>query len=90
MHGILFLELVKRRVDDQYILKFYEDINASSMVNTYNVKIQPYLDILTITKYRKAMSRLKMSSHRLQIESGGGKNQQASPYLKENVHYAIN
>ena len=90
MHGILFLELVKRRVDDQYILKFYEDINASSMVNTYNLKIQPYLDILTLTKYRKAMSSLKMSSHRLQIEPGAGINQQASPYLKENVHYAIN
>ena len=40
------------------------------MVNTYNLKIQPYLDILTKTKYRKAMSRLKMSSHRLQVESG--------------------
>jgi len=70
----LFLELVKRRVDDQYIQKLYEDINSSSRAKTYklfaNLKFQPYLDILTITKYRKATSRLKMSSHRLQVESG--------------------
>ena len=42
--------------------------------------IQKYLDILSIVKYRKSLSRLRLSSHRLEVEVGRWTKPNKTPY----------
>ena len=35
-----------------------------------NCKLQPYLTCITLEKFRISLSRLRMSSHRLKVETG--------------------
>ena len=43
---------------------------ARFYLNIENFQYQKYLDILTVQKYRISLSRLRLSSHRLEIEMG--------------------
>jgi hypothetical protein len=49
-------------------------LQGSSRARTYNLyarfKFQPYLDIIKNTRLRIALSRLRVSAHRLEIETG--------------------
>ena len=35
-----------------------------------SIQFQPYLNVLTVTKISQALSKLRVSSHRLEIEAG--------------------
>ena len=62
------------RIRDQFIPNWNSRLNDSSRSAFYRsfceFRFQPYLDILNIVKYRAALSRIRMSSHRLHIETG--------------------
>ena len=70
----IFLKIVKQRINDQSLQNLNARLNESSRALFYrcifNFKFQPYLDILSVSKYRVYLSRLRLSSHRLNIEAG--------------------
>ena len=69
-----FLNVFKQRVRDCYIQNWNEQINISTRANTYKLfadfNFQFYLDTITIQKYRIALTKLRVSSHRHEIEVG--------------------
>lgn len=70
----VFLNLFKQRVKDTYIQTWNEQLQNSSRSLFYkeiaNFEYKAYLDIIKIPKFRKALTRLRLSSHRLEIETG--------------------
>ena len=70
----IFLSVIKQRLSDTFVQNWHERLNESSRASFYrhicNFRFQPYLDTLTLKQYRVAMSKLRVSSHRLLIESG--------------------
>ncbi len=70
----IFLSVFKQRLNDNFIQQWHARINDSSRAlfykNVCEFKLQYYLRDINITKYRTAYARLKLSSHRLEVESG--------------------
>ena len=66
--------IFKQRVRDCFIQNWKEQINNSTRANTYKLfadfNFQLYLDTINIQKYRIALTKLRVSSHRLEIEVG--------------------
>ena len=69
-----FLKVVKQRLNDQFVQNWNSRLQQSSRARFYNTisifRLQPYLDNVNIQKFSNALSRLRLSSHRLQIEAG--------------------
>ena len=65
---------VKQRLSDQFIQGWDERLNISSKASLYkhisSFKFKPYLDICNIPKFRYSLTRLRVSSHMLNIECG--------------------
>ena len=70
----IFLSLVKQRLKDNFVQKWNEELNQSSRAIFYrsiaNFEFSPYLDMITIEKFRFALAKLRTSSHRLEVEMG--------------------
>ena len=70
----IFLIENKQRLNDYFIQNWNGKINESSRANFYtifsNFNRQLYLESVKVTKFRMALSKLRMSSHRLEIEIG--------------------
>ena len=67
--------LIKQRLFDHYKQYWYSEINNSSRLNTYcrikdTFNTEQYLDISTTKKLKIALTQLRLSSHRLEIERG--------------------
>ena len=69
-----FLSLFKQRVKDNLIQGMESRLNDSSRAVFFRsfskFELQSYLNNVNIQKYRVAMTRLRLSSHRLHIETG--------------------
>ena len=69
-----FIAAVKQRLTDTFIQNWTARLEESTRANFYRTfaafKLQPYLDNVNVSKFRYALSRLRMSSHRLEVESG--------------------
>ncbi|MCG8048238.1 MAG: reverse transcriptase family protein [Candidatus Thiodiazotropha endolucinida] len=69
-----FLSLFKQRLKDTFIQSWHSRINDSSRALFYRsiatFQFQPYLEKINISKFSTALSRLRVSSHRLSVESG--------------------
>ena len=69
-----FLSLFKQRLQDTFIQNWQSRINNSSRALFYRTiatfQFQPYLEKINISKFSTALSRLRVSSHRLSVESG--------------------
>lgn len=66
---------IKQRIVDIYLQKWYADINNSTRLQTYCVfkhtfESEKYLNVITENKYKVALSRFRISSHSLLIETG--------------------
>ena len=66
---------IKQRIIDNYLQKWYAEINNSSRLQSYsihkhNFELEPYLSIIHDTKIKVALSRFRISSHSLRIETG--------------------
>ena len=70
----IFLAEFKQRLNDNFIQNWNSRINESSRANFYtifsNFNHQLCLESVKVTKFRMALSKLRMSSHRLEIEVG--------------------
>ena len=69
-----FLVILKTRLKDNFWQNWNARINESSRASFYKTfsefQLQPYLNIVNIKKFRNALSSLRVSSHRLEIEAG--------------------
>ena len=67
-----FLQLFKQRVRDIFIqdwrARLENSTRARFYVNIANFKYQTYLDTLTIAKFQQNLTRLRVYSHRLEVE----------------------
>ena len=71
------LNTIKQRLLDHYYQSWYSNINNSRRLRTvlycifkHNFNLEPYLDIITNKRFIIALSRFRLSSHKLEIERG--------------------
>ena len=69
-----FLVEFKTRVNDIFMQDWHSRLEASTRARFYNTfaqfRYQNYLDNIDIEKFRTNLSKLRVSSHRLEVESG--------------------
>jgi hypothetical protein len=73
-HDINF-EQIKQRIKDIYYQSWYANINNSRRLASYSIfkhefKFENYLDNIKTNKFRIALSKFRLSSHDLAIETG--------------------
>jgi hypothetical protein len=66
---------IKNRIIEMYMQSWYSKINNSSRLQSYcmmknRFEFEPYLDFIKEDKFRTALTRFKVSSHQLAIETG--------------------
>lgn len=70
----VFISFVKQRLTDTFIQNWRARLEQSSRASFYKsfavFELQPYLDNVNMYKFCNALSKLRMSSHRLEVESG--------------------
>ena len=70
----LFMLVLKQRLNDNFMQTWNAELNQSTRALFYrsisNFKYQDYLDVVTVKKFRNALARLRVSSHRLEVEVG--------------------
>ena len=80
----MFLKIFRVRVTDMFIQNWKTELSESTRAKTYilisDFKFQSYLSDVNIPKYRMALSRLRVSAHRLKVETGRWQKPIAIPY----------
>ena len=80
----LFLGIFKQRVRDVFTqnwhLRLEDSTRARCFITFSSFQYKTYLDMLNIAKYRKYLSRLRLSSHRLEVEAGRWAKPNKIPY----------
>ena len=80
----VFLPIFKQRLKDNYLQLWNSELDMSTRARTYrlfcNFGYQQYLNCVTIEKYRIALSRFRVSAHRLEVESGRWHKPNKIPY----------
>ena len=70
----LFMLILKQRLNDNFMQTWNAEFNQSTRALFYrsisNFKYQYYLDVVTVKKFRNALARLRVGSHRLEVEVG--------------------
>ena len=70
----MFMNIFKQRIRDVFIQNWENDLSNMSRATTYNLfksfEFQEYLNKISIKKYRTSLTKLRVSSHKLEIESG--------------------
>ena len=70
---VLFLNLVKQRLTDQFIQNWnsrLSDFTCALFYRNFSFGYKTYLDFVSIGKLRFALSKLRLSSHRLEVGTG--------------------
>ena len=79
-----FLEIFKTRVKDIFMQVRHSQLETSSRARFYNTfasfRYQNYLDVVEIDKYRTSISKLRLSSQRLEVEVGRWVKPNKRPY----------
>ena len=80
----LFLHIFKQRLDDQFLQTWngeLENIPRAVFYRTFaDFQFQDYLDIITLRKFRIAMTKFRVASHRLEVETGRWSRLNAIPF----------
>ena len=74
-----FLVVLKQRLTDNFLQEWQSRLNDSSSAAFYITFSNFCLDIVLTKKFRVAMTRLRVSSHRLNIEAGRWSRPQVTP-----------
>ena len=87
-----FMSVLKQRLTDNIVQNWSSRLDNSSRALFYrsiaSFKFQPYLEYINICKFSQSFSKLRMSSHRLQIEAGRWARPNSIPLNDtENVHF---
>ena len=79
----MFVRIFKERLTDNFVQGWDYEVHNSSRANTYklisNFSFKDYLDFVTVRKFRYAFTRLRVASHRLEIETGRWHNPYRTP-----------
>ena len=100
----MFLAEFKQRLNDNFKQNWNSRLDESSRANFYtlfsNFEHRLYLETIKVTKFRIALSKLRLSSHRLEIEVGRWGRPNRTPLdqrnavhvtrLKMNVIFSLN
>ena len=69
-----FLNTFKTRVKDIFVQDWHARLEASTRARCYiniaNFQHQKYLELIKVEKYRRSLCKLRVSSHRLEVEMG--------------------
>ena len=80
----LFFSIFKQRVRDVFTQDWHSRLENSTRARCFitfaSFQYKTYLDTLNIAKYRKNLSRLRLSSHRLEVEAGRWAKPNKIPY----------
>ena len=80
----VFLSFFKQRLKDHYCQGWNNELENSSRARMYrlfgNFVYQPYLDLIQVEKFRVALTRFRVSAHRLAVESGRWHKPDKIPY----------
>ena len=78
-----FIKIFKQRVKDIFIQNWDADLSLTSKAKTYillkSFYLKMYLDNIKIKKYRFALTKFRLLSHQLEIETGKGKQPVKTP-----------
>ena len=70
----IFLAIFKQRIRDNFIQRWNTELTDSRRAlffrNISDFSFKSYLDVVQVKKFRRALSRLRMSAHRLEVEMG--------------------
>ena len=81
---------VNQRIRDHFIQGWNGRLQDSSRANFYknvaNFSFQPYSEMVTIPKYRISVSTLRVSSHKLYVETGRRRRPHFVPYHERKCH----
>ncbi len=87
----IFLSLVKQRLNDNFLQNWNGRLQTSSRASFYNniafFSFKPYLNDITIAKFRVSMTQLRTSSHRLEVEAGRWTKPHKKPGKIAYVHF---
>jgi len=83
-----FIKTVKQRLKDVFIHKWIaamtNSLDTSNRAKTYllyaHFRLQPYLINVNLYKFRRELTRLRVSAHRLEVETGRWYKPRANPY----------
>ena len=85
-----FISLLKQRLTDTFIQNWLARLGESSRADFYKTfarfQMQPYLEKVNICIFSKAFSKLRVSSHRLEIEAGRWTRPRAIPRDDRKCH----
>ena len=85
-----FLSLLKQRLTDTFIQNWMARLGESTRADFYKTfarfQMQPYLEKVNICKFSQAFSKLRVSSHRLEIEAGRWTKPRAIPRDDRKCH----
>ena len=80
----IFLSIVTQRLNDNFVQNWNSRLRESSRAIFYrqisSFKFQPYLDNINVLKFCKALTQLRVSSHRLAVEAGRWNRPVRTPY----------
>ena len=69
-----FMSILKQRLTDNFVQNWHSRLEESSRAVFYrsiaSFKFQPYLEHLNVNKFSQALSKIRVLSHRLEIEAG--------------------
>ena len=69
----IFISVFKHRLTDSFIQNWQEGLGISTRARFYKsfaqFQLQPYLEKINVFKYMQALSKLRMSSRRLEVEA---------------------
>ena len=69
-----FMSILKQRLTDNFVQNWHSRLEESSRAVFYrsiaSFQFQPYLEHLNVNKFSQALSKIRVSSHRLEIEAG--------------------
>ena len=86
-----FISVFKQRLTDNFIQNWQSRLAESSRAIFYRsfatFQFQPYLDKVNVFKYLQAYSKLRMSSHRLEVEAGRWVRQNRVPILERKCSF---
>ena len=90
----IFISVLKQRLTDNLIQNWQERLDISTRARFYksfaNFQLQPYLEKINVFKYMQALSKLRMSSHRLEVETGRWARPNTITVDERNVLLAVN
>lgn len=80
----LFLSLLKQRLTDTFVQNHNARVQTLSRARFFNLfssfQWQDYLNIIKVPKYRNALIRFRLSSHRLAVETGRWNKPRPTPF----------